>query len=236
MLLHHREYVPISTIFHSGDMQTGHLQAAVLTEFGWYTTDDGRVALEDPEQLSGVLDKLTFVWLLREDVILIATFSHSRIQKAAWYIHHGHLQDLKKDEALLDVLAHNCADCGIQFFGAPELYEHIQSRHPGLHTALRSEYLKLVTSLDAAKIPCRLCKATWHPRRDTGFELHRQHVCPTVMNLALAHMYYWASLCPLGSRYELPPANPTVDEGPMLPEYPLPAADPIGAFLDALLH
>ena len=59
--------MPISVIFHSGDMHSGHLQAAVLAADGWYKCDDGRVALRDDQDFRAELKNITFVYLCLVD-------------------------------------------------------------------------------------------------------------------------------------------------------------------------
>ena len=243
LLTHHREYVPVSVLFHTGDeIESGHLQAAMLTCTGWYISDDGRVALPDESQLTEVLDKIIFVWLIRDDVFALAVLPSQLnakddwIRKAAWYLQTENYRALKQDDMLMKVLAHHCADCGISFFSATGLDHHIRSMHPRFHVVLRAEYMKLELALDASWVPCHLCKTTWHPRKCTGFELDIRHVCPTVMNLAMAYMHYWSTLCPLGSRYALPSDDEMPPSGPLPPQQSTRAADPIGAFLGALLQ
>ena len=162
MCLHFREYVPISVILHSGNVHSGHLRAAVMATDGWYICDDGRVALWDGDDLREELQNITFVWLIREDALVLAQIPpqlHLKddwVRLAAWYLHHGFYTRLKSDEPLMEVMSKHCADCGISFFGPQGLNDHILKHHPGLHTGLRLEYQK---HLNTEWIPCAMCRS-----------------------------------------------------------------------------
>ena len=238
LCLHHREYVPVSVIFHSGTMEAGHLRAAALTQEGWHLTEDNRVALPDPTQLEVILKDIAVIWLVREDVLQLQPLppplwgKDDWVTKAVWYIFHRKYAQLKRDEDLLHIMRLYCADCGAPYFGAVCLHDHVKRRHEGFWPSLRQEYLRLMQAL-----PCDLCLASFHPRGPWDIT-DREHVCPTVMNLCVACMHYGSALAPLGTRYNMPEAD---DEGmlrtpPLLRTLPELAADPVGAFLDALMR
>ena len=237
LFVHHREYVPASAIFHEGSIHSGHLRAALMGADGWYLTEDERVALPDPQQLADKLQCITFVWLIREDALLLhrpAPPMYGKdawVTRATWYLFHGKYYDIKYDNRLLEMLSQFCADCGAPFFGPMGLYSHIMTNHPGLGVALHQEYRRIMDKLNVSQIPCDLCHATWFPPGSCDLA-DRFHVCSTVMNLALAWLYYGSALAPIGTRYNMPAA----DTPPELVGYPAPPTieDTMGAFLDAL--
>ena len=242
MTLHHREYIPVAVVYHSGTMHSGHLRAAVLTSAGWYHTEDNRVALPDPTDLETILKEITFIWL-SEDALQLQTIPGQVIglddwvTKAVWYIFHRKYAQLKTDDCLLQIMRQYCAACGVPFFGATCLYEHVKHHREGFWPCLRQEYLRLMPALNCSQIPCDLCLASFHPRGPWDYT-DRDHACPTVMNLCVAAMYYGSSLAPVGTRYNMPAANDMgmLRNPPLLPPLAAQPADPVGAFLDALLR
>ena len=239
LLVCHREYVPVSAIFHEGSIHSGHLRAALLSHDSWYLTEDDKVAVQDPHQLSNLLQQITFIWLVREDVLQLHRIPPSMVGKdswvtrATWYLFHGKYYDLKFDTRLLDALRQFCADCGAPFFGPLGLYAHIIEHHPGFGIVLHQEYRRIMEKLNVDKIPCDLCRATWFPPGSCDLD-NRFHVCPTVMNLAVAWMYHGSALAPIGSRYNLPAADTPPEIVGRL--HPPTIEDPMDTFLDALMR
>ena len=239
--LHCREYVPISLVLHSGTMHSGHLQAALQTPHGWVITDDGRVALEDPAQLHGNLQNITYIWLVRDDILRFHEIPPSLVGKDAWvtkttwYLFHGKFSALKEDKETISLLRQFCADCGAPFFGPQSFYDHVQAKHPGFGVVLHQEYRRIIAQLHTSDIPCDLCLATWFPKGQCNLD-DRFHVCPTVMNMAVAWMYHGSTLAEIGTCFNLPSADTPAE----LVGLPAPraanedAADHFSAFLDAL--
>ena len=241
-----QEYVPVAVIFHNGSIHSGHLRTALKTSQGWFTTEDGQVAVLDTTNLQAIGTDIAHVWLVRSDAyhaVPLAEplmYKDDSVLKAIWYIHHEKYRDFKQDDQLLHVLRSSCADCGAPCFGAEGLHHHMEERHPGLLLGLRQIYNDLILDLNEVNIPCGLCLAKFHPRIHTSMD-DRVHCCPVVLNLALAKQYYYSALAPLGSRYRIPPADdPTMQSAtrqiPVSDIIPEGANDPVGTFLDALMR
>ena len=147
MLVHCREYVPVSVIFHEGSIHSGHLRAALLQQRTWYLTEDDKVAMIDPDHLTTLLTNITYVWPVREDALQLhpppLVGKDAWVTRLTWYLFHGKYYDLKYDTRLLDQLRQFCADCGAPFFGPVGFYRHIMDRHPGLGIALHQEIAEL---------------------------------------------------------------------------------------------
>ena len=68
MAVYHREYHPVAVILHRGQDQAGHVQSGLLSDEGWFLTDDAYPAHNDDPLLTTRLTDVVFIWLVRSDI------------------------------------------------------------------------------------------------------------------------------------------------------------------------
>ena len=125
MVVYHREYNPVAVILHRGQDQQGHLPSDLLSDEGWFLTDDNRGATID-----------VFAWLVRNDV-----FHPSGVASPQWnrdtldlmcYVSKNDFGGLLENEHLLHVLRSCSEACGCLYFSEATLNQRFKQCSPGL--------------------------------------------------------------------------------------------------------
>ena len=201
---HHREYAPVAELLHRGLDRQGHLQAGLLSDQGWYLTNDHQVAnINDPD-LSDHLHEVVFIWLVRSDVFHASGIARSQegrdttVHQVMTLLHQKNYTGLLDNAKLMRFLRSSCGACGCLYFSEPTLAAHFKQCSPGLWLELRRQTQAMQATLRCFNVPCGWCdtKAPWSTEP-------LDHSCPVATAIAICQIYHSSVLRPMSTMFSL---------------------------------
>ena len=159
-------YVPVSCIFHSGNAHGGHLQSGLRCDPEcWWSTNDERIACEQPGLLQQTGRDLVQVWLIRQDhrgpqrVIAPIPDVEWQLNRIARHMCLGQFQKIYTNEALQFLLRSRCLLCGQSVFRWEDLMDHQRLYHGGylIDDGPMQTYRGMLEEMQI--IPCRWCSS-----------------------------------------------------------------------------
>ena len=132
-------YVPVSVIFHSGETGEGHLQAGLRCDpKHWRSSNDNRIAVEEPKLLRKQANNIVMVWLIRDtscgslSAEPLMPGVDRMVNQIARHMCLGEMKKIQDNRQLLELLRARCIFCGQGAFRFHDLLAHQHEQHPEL--------------------------------------------------------------------------------------------------------